>query len=65
MTWQVTSDRLAWDRGAVVGVRDLDGCNIGALVAGGHLAPVQGKVKSKRMPEAPATDTADEPEEQD
>ena len=64
MTWQVMSDRLAWDRGATVGADDLAGCNIAALVAGGHLAPVKGKVNSKRMPVEPVTDdTADEPEE--
>ena len=66
MTWQVMSDRLAWDQGSTVSADDLAGCNIAALVAGGHLAPVQGKVKSKRMPVEPVPDyTADEPEEQE
>lgn len=64
MTFKVLSRRLAWDQGSTVSADDLSGCNIGALVAGGHLAPVQGKAKSKRMPVDPVTDdTADEPEE--
>jgi hypothetical protein len=66
MSWLVTSARLAWDEGAVVSADDLAGCNIAALVQGGHLAPVQGKVKSKRMPVEPVPDeSADEPEEQE
>ena len=63
--WVVTSDRLAWDRGAVLGADALAGCNIVALVQGGHLAPVPDQPKSKRMPVEPVTDeTADEPKEQ-
>ena len=62
--WRVESDRMAWAAGTTLTADDLSGCNIEALVAGGHLAPVQGKVKSKRMPVDPVPDdTADEPEE--
>lgn len=65
MSWKVTSDRLAWDRGEVLGADALAGCNIDALVAGGHLQPVPMQVKSKRLPVKPVPDdTANEPEEQ-
>ena len=40
MTWTVTSDRLPWPRGEAVAAKHLVGCNIDALVAAGHLAPV-------------------------
>jgi hypothetical protein len=64
MSWVVTSDRLAWDRVTTVGAEALAGCNIVALVQGGHLAPVPDKPKSKRMPVDPVPDeTADEPKE--
>lgn len=37
-TYKVTSDRLqGFDLGAVVEAKDLDGLNIDALIAGGHL----------------------------
>jgi hypothetical protein len=77
MSYRVMSSRIGFEVGSIVGVDDLTGCNIEALVQGGHLEPVS----SKRKPEAPApepktttqrspvvpvpNDTADEPEEQD
>jgi hypothetical protein len=45
MSWKVISDRLAWDEGAVLSKSDLEGCNITALVAGGHLLPVKATTK--------------------
>jgi len=79
MSWRVTSNRLAWGAGTVLGADDLAGCNIDALVQGGHLAPVQGKRspadqvpdgprrKKKVEPEQPVTDDepAEGPEEQE
>jgi len=65
MTYKVTSDRLAFDRNEVVTADALAGCNIDALVQGGHLVPVPEQPKpKKRMPVEPVPDdTADEPEE--
>lgn len=65
MSYEVTSDRLAFDRGEVVTADALAGCNIDALVQGGHLAAVPDKPKpNKRMPVDPVpNETADEPEE--
>ena len=65
MKWIVTSDRLSWQRGAVVGADALTGCNIDALVQAGHVAPVPDQPKTKkRMPVEPVLyETADEPEE--
>lgn len=37
MTYIVQSDRLRWELGTRVSVSELDGCNIAALVAAGHL----------------------------
>lgn len=63
--WQVTSNRLAWPHGEVLGAEALAGCNIDALVAGGHLAPVPNQPKRKRPPADPAPDDqANQPEEQ-
>jgi len=79
MSWRVKSRRLAWDAGTVLSADDLAGCNIDALVQGGHLEPV---TKSKRTPPVqvpddpqkkkakpvePVTDDelAEEPEEQE
>jgi hypothetical protein len=73
------SKRLAWPAGTVLGANDLAGCNIEALVQGGHLAPVQQTrtpseqvpdsppYKSRKKPVDPVTedDSADEPEEQE
>jgi hypothetical protein len=80
MTYRVTSDRIGFEAGAIVDEVDLTGCNIAALIQGGHLEPVT-KDSSKRKSETPApepkttiqrspvvpvpNDTADEPEEQD
>ncbi|HEY7821588.1 MAG TPA: hypothetical protein VIG24_02080 [Acidimicrobiia bacterium] len=78
MSWKVMSKRLAWPAGTVLGADDLAGCNIEALVQGGHLAPVAKKQepapkvdgprrKTKVEPEEPETDddSAEEPEEQE
>lgn len=65
MKYQVASGRMRWAFGELVSADDLAGCNIVALVEGGHLVPVPTKPKSKQMPVDPVpTDTADEPEEQ-
>jgi hypothetical protein len=65
MTFRVVSGRMPWPAGTVVGADVLAGCNIGALVEGGHLQPVpELKGKKKRTPVVPVpNDTADEPEE--
>jgi len=66
MTFRVCSARLGLPVGAVVGADALPGCNIGALVEGGHLLPVPEQPKRKRQPVVPVPDeSADEPEEQD
>ena len=39
MRYVVTSDRFDRPRGTVLTVRELAGCNIGAAVFAGHLAP--------------------------
>jgi len=75
MSWQVTSSRLAWAVGTVLGADDLAGCNIDALVQGGHLAPVVKqdpapkadgpRRKMKVQPEPAGDDSAEEPEEQE
>ena len=65
MSWTVTSGRLRWAEGTRLSELDLAGCNIEALVQGGHLAPASDNYK-KRQPVAPVPDmTADEPKEQD
>jgi len=58
--WTVTSDRTPWPLGATVKGSQLRGCNIDALVAGGHLAPAP---TAKRRPVEPAPVPADEPKE--
>jgi len=76
MMWTVMSNRLAWDAGTVLGADDLAGCNIEALVQGGHLAPAPQRTpqtpdsppyKSKKKPVDPVTEdeSAEEPEEQE
>lgn len=76
MNWTVTSTRLAWPSGTVLGAEDLAGCNIVALEQGGHLAPVAERTpqtpdsppyKSSKMPVDPVIedDSAEEPEEQE
>ena len=64
MMWTVISDRTVWNFGDRLDDDALSGCNIDALVQGGHIEPVQDEPKTKRMPVTPATDTANEPEEQ-
>jgi hypothetical protein len=56
----VTSDRQPWLRGAVLTADDLVGCNIEALVYGGHLTVVQ-----DRKPRTVVVESAEEPEEQE
>jgi hypothetical protein len=71
--WTVLSRRLAWPAGSVLAARDLAGCNIDALVKGGHLAPStqqatpdEPKITGKRTPVEPADEeTAEKPEEQE
>jgi hypothetical protein len=78
MKWTVTSKRLAWDAGTVLGADDLAGCNIAALVAGGHLAAAPERTPSEQSPVSPRSkrnvepvqpvtdnDSAEEPEEQE
>lgn len=78
MSWKVQSNRLAWPAGTVLGADDLAGCNIDALVQGGHLGPADKRTpadqvpdgprrKKKVAPEQPVTDDepAEEPEEQE
>lgn len=78
MMWKVQSKRLAWPTGTVLGADDLAGCNIDALVQGGHLAPVQERTPSEQVPVSPRMkrkvepvdpvtddDSAEEPEEQE
>jgi hypothetical protein len=77
MRYEVKSNRLGFDVGAVVGADDLRGCNIDALVQGGHLAPAsmtrqseapapEPKTTKQRSPVVPVpNESADEPEEQD
>ncbi|HEY7824562.1 MAG TPA: hypothetical protein VIG24_17100 [Acidimicrobiia bacterium] len=60
MRYRVTSDRQPWKRGTVLGADDLEGCNIEALVYGGHLTAVV-----ERKPRKVVVDTAEEPEEQE
>jgi len=62
MTYEVISGRLAWPVGTLLTVRALAGCNIGALVQGGHLVPVPDKPIRKQSPAKPV-ETADEPKE--
>ena len=38
MNYKVTSDRMPWPAGQIVTDDDLEGCNIEALLDGGHLA---------------------------
>lgn len=49
--FKVTSDRLVGlECGDVVAVEDLDGLNVEALVAAGHLAPNKKKSETKKQP---------------
>ncbi|HEY7821853.1 MAG TPA: hypothetical protein VIG24_03410 [Acidimicrobiia bacterium] len=60
MRFKVTSDRQPWPRGTVLGADELAGCNIEALVYGGHLTAVADK-----KPRKVVVETAEEPEEQE
>ena len=60
MSWKVLSDRLAWPKGTVLGVDDLAGCNIEALLYAGHLTVVEDK-----KPRKVVVELAEEPEEQE
>ena len=60
MTYRVMSDRQPWKRGAVLSADDLVGCNIDALVYGGHLQAVE-----EKKPRKVVVETAEEPEEQE
>lgn len=57
MSFRVESSRLGWPVGAVIPAAALAGCNIGALLEGGHLSPVRERAVR------PKTTTAEEPEE--
>jgi len=49
-SYRVTSDRLVGhDRGDTVADKDLDGMNVEALIAAGHLAPKK-TTESKKSP---------------
>lgn len=41
MKWTVISGRLPLPEGSTATAKDLEGCNIPALEAGGHLSPVK------------------------
>lgn len=47
----VSSDRLKWDRGTRLSIDDLAGCNIVALLAGGHLSAVTKKIEAVESPQ--------------
>ena len=47
MKYEVTSGRLEWEPGTTVDDKDLDGYNVEALIAGGHLSAVEKKKAAK------------------
>ena len=61
MSYRINVDWGQLKAGRTVGADALAGCNLRMLVARGVLVPVKSK---PRKPVAPATDTANEPEEQ-
>lgn len=61
-TYLVTSSRLGLPEGATVTDGDLDGCNVAALVAAGHLTAAK-PPSSKPTPE-PAVEAATSKEQQ-
>ena len=63
MTYRVLSSRMPWPAGTVLDMRALAGCNIEALVQGGHLGLVPDQPKKKRTPVVPVPEKADEPKE--
>ena len=59
MTWTVTSTRLRWPAGTVVTASDLEGLDVNALLAGGHLAGdrvAEGVSRETPPPLGPARD---------
>jgi hypothetical protein len=65
MRFQVITSRMPWPAGTVLGTEALAGCNIEALVQGGHLGLVPDQPTKKRTPVVTVPETADEPKEQD
>jgi hypothetical protein len=65
MMWTVLSHRLSWPSGTSVSAADLEGCNIGALVQGGHLALAQDDSKIRPVATVIVNESAEEPEEQE
>ena len=63
MTYRVLSSRMPWPAGTVLDMTALAGCNIEALVQGGHLGLVPDQPKKKRTPVVPVPKKADEPKE--
>ena len=57
---EVLSDRLPWPAGSVLSSSDLEGCNIMALIVGGHLSPAD---PIARRPAAPDVESASGPKE--
>jgi hypothetical protein len=54
---------MPWPAGTVLDMTALAGCNIKALVQGGHLGPVPDQPIRKRTPVVPVPKKADEPKE--
>ena len=65
MRYEVLTSRLPWPVGSVLDTTVLAGCNIEALVQGGHLGLVPDQPTKKRTPVVTVPETADEPKEQD
>jgi hypothetical protein len=65
MRYQVISKRMRWPAGTLLGTEALAGCNISALVQGGHLELVPKQPDKNRTPVVTVPETADEPKEQD
>ncbi len=63
MRVQVLSGRMPWPAGTVLDMTALAGCNIEALVQGGHLGLVPDQPTKKRSPVVPVPKKADEPKE--
>ena len=47
MKYEVTSGRLEWEPGTTLDDKDLDGFDVEALIAGGHLSAVEKKKAAK------------------
>ena len=65
MNYEVLTSRMPWPVGTLLDTNALAGCNIEALVQGGHLELVPDQPKKKRTPVVTVPETADEPKEQD